>query len=445
MKLVLLSGGSGKRLWPLSNDSRSKQFLKVLPSERDSIRESMVQRVWRQLGEVGLQEKAFITAGSVQIDVLRQQLGAEAKFINEPERRDTLAAILLSVLFLYENGEVESDDTVVILPVDPYVQVELFEKLLNFDEILSQTDAEIALIGVKPTYPSAKYGYIMPNSNRPSTLLYDWVEKCIEKPNEEKAKELIEEGGLWNCGIFAFRTSFILNKIAEYRLPTEYSQFLERYDEVKKTSFDYEILERSSKVVVSVYEGDWKDLGTWNTLTEEIAENMIGKGKIASDCHNTHVINELSIPIFVLGISNAVIAAGPEGILVTDKPSSPRLKELLTDFKQRPMYEETRWGWYKIIEHQVESNSGYLICKIKIFQEFKIDQAFFLESLYYRGGKVSVTVVSGEGVLINKMQESPIASGYTFNLSHDESQEMLALKDLELIAVVNFNEEEPQR
>ncbi len=120
---------------------------------------------------------------------------------------------------------------------------------------------------------------------------------------------------------------------------------------MEKTSFDYAVVEKEKNIVAIPYSKDWKDIGTWNTLTEEMATNQIGKGIISDDSNNTHLVNELDIPIIVLGIKNAVIAASPDGILVTDKETSPRIKEVIKEFEQRPMYEERRWGWYKVLDY----------------------------------------------------------------------------------------------
>jgi len=116
--MVLLSGGSGKRLWPLSNDSRSKQFLKVL-EDPNGLRESMLQRVWRQLQNAGLEQRTYITTSKAQVDILQSQLGYEAKLIVEPERRDTFPAIALAATYLYSMKGIGLQETVVVLPVDP--------------------------------------------------------------------------------------------------------------------------------------------------------------------------------------------------------------------------------------------------------------------------------------------------------------------------------------
>ncbi|MET3937909.1 mannose-1-phosphate guanylyltransferase [Paenibacillus sp. PvP094] len=161
MRIVLLSGGSGKRLWPLSNDTRSKQFLKVLEGPQGQS-ESMVQRVWRQLQQTGLSELATIATSKPQVEILRSQLGEEVDLVVEPERRDTFPAIALTAVYLYSVQGVGLNETVAILPVDPYVEESFFYKVTELEQVLEISGAELALIGVQPTHPSEKYGYIVP-------------------------------------------------------------------------------------------------------------------------------------------------------------------------------------------------------------------------------------------------------------------------------------------
>jgi mannose-1-phosphate guanylyltransferase len=347
MKIILLSGGSGKRLWPLSNDARSKQFLKILESANGKLR-SMVQRVWEQLGNVGLADSAVIATSKSQIDMIQSQLGHDVPIIIEPMRRDTFPAIALASVYLYSIQGIGLNEVVAVLPVDPYVEDQFFNRVKDLEETVLASGANLALIGVEPTYPSAKYGYIVPAS-KSSNNSYLRVSHFTEKPTEEKAAELIVQGALWNCGVFAFKLKYIISLLQEKGLPIQYDKLLKQYDKLPKISFDYEVVEKTDHIVVLPYDGYWKDLGTWNTLTEEMATNRIGKGVIASS-ENTHLINELDIPVTVLGVSNAIVAVSPDGILVADKAKSPKIKELVSDFDQRPMYEERRWGWYRVLD-----------------------------------------------------------------------------------------------
>jgi mannose-1-phosphate guanylyltransferase len=334
MKLILLSGGSGMRLWPLSHSSRPKQFLRILAGPHGRM-ESMVERVWRQLGEANLQECAYIATGHEQEGLLRSQLGIEVPIILEPERRDTFPAVALAVTYLYSMSSVSLDETIVILPVDPYVDTHFFETVSKLDDYLTSTGSDIALIGVKPSFPSEKFGYLVPE--HPHCIEQaerGWqVNHFREKPSRELAQLLIEQGAMWNCGVFAFRLNYLINLLIEMGLPLQYEEMVKRYAQLKKTSFDYEVVEKANFVTALTYEGKWKDLGTWSSLSEEITSTTIGRGYMTEDCENTHMINELDIPIAVIGLDNVIIVAGTEGIIVADKSESHQIKTISSQFQ----------------------------------------------------------------------------------------------------------------
>ncbi len=161
MKIVLLSGGSGKRLWPLSNDIRSKQFLKVVRNEEGK-KESMLQRVYRQIKEAGLDGGITVATSAAQAESIKGQLGEAVSIVVEPERRNTFPAIALSAAYLYFEKGCPLKETVVVLPVDPYVGEEYFQMLHKLDAAVQAGAADLVLMGVAPTYPSEKYGYIIP-------------------------------------------------------------------------------------------------------------------------------------------------------------------------------------------------------------------------------------------------------------------------------------------
>jgi len=334
MKLILLSGGSGTRLWPLSHASRPKQFLRILAGPNGK-KESMVERVWRQLGEAGLQESVHIATGREQEEQLRSQLGPDMPIILEPERRDTFPAVALAATYLYSIESVSLDETVVILPVDPFVDTHFFHAIAQMDNVLKDTGSDLALIGVRPEYPSEKYGYLVPNS----TLSMEasprgWqVSHFREKPSREAAEQLIDEGAMWNCGVLAFKLNYLINLLINKGLPLQYEEMVKRYGHMKKTSFDYEIVEKATSVTAQTYEGRWKDLGTWSSLSEVITSSITGRGFMTEDCENTHLINELEIPIAVIGLDNVIIVAGPEGIIVADKSESHLIKSISSQFE----------------------------------------------------------------------------------------------------------------
>ncbi|GGK34166.1 mannose-1-phosphate guanylyltransferase [Caldalkalibacillus thermarum] len=433
MNVVLLSGGSGKRLWPLSNDSRSKQFLKVLDNGKGEL-SSMVQRVWRQLKAVGLTQSAVIATSKAQVDMIHSQIGQEVPLIVEPERRDTFPAIALSAIYLYSVLGVSLQDTVVVLPVDPYVEDTFFEKVKELETIVQSTNAELALIGVQPTFPSEKYGYIVPKG-KTNNGKYVAISHFKEKPKQEEAQKLIEQGALWNCGVFSFKLDYIISMLVERGYPIQYDELLNQYDRLPKISFDYEVVEKAQNIVALPYDGYWKDLGTWNTLTEEMATNVIGKGIISEDSTNTHLINELDIPVAVIGMKNTVVAVSPDGILVTEKEASPRVKQLVEPLNNRPMYEERRWGWYRVLDYTKFPDGNEVLTK-----RIGVKAGKNLSYQYHHKRSEVWTIIRGEGEFALDGQIRRVQTGDVLEIPVGAKHAIKAKTDLEFIEVQSGSE-----
>ncbi|RDU37558.1 mannose-1-phosphate guanylyltransferase [Neobacillus piezotolerans] len=427
MKLVLLSGGSGKRLWPLSNDSRSKQFLKVLKDKDDSL-ESMVQRVHRQITNFYSDSDIFIATSKNQVEMLNNQLGNKITVLEEPERRDTFPAIALAATYLYSEVGIGLDEVICVLPVDPYVDDKFFEQLPLLENALNCSQAELALIGVKPSYPSEKYGYIVPKKLSEFDFFSE-VSHFIEKPNEEFAKELIAKKAYWNCGVFAFKLDKIITKLEEKGLPVIYPQLLSVYSTLIKTSFDYEVVEQTNNIIFIPYEGEWKDLGTWNTLTEEMKFNVLGNGTMCDESNNTHLINELDIPVKIIGINDAIVAVSSDGILISDKEKSPKIKDHISNLDQRVMYAERKWGYYRVLDYTKFNNQEVLTRRIVI------NPGSFLSYQYHLKRKEIWTVLTGEAESILNGKRITLTPGSVLEIKPGELHALKAHNNFEMIEV----------
>lgn len=350
MNIVLLSGGSGKRLWPLSNDSRSKQFIKIFKTE-DGEYESMVQRVYRQICSVDSNAEVTIATSKSQVSAIHNQLGANVGISVEPCRRDTFPAIALAASYLHDKRGVAAEEVVVICPVDPYVEKDYFEALQKLGECAAVSEANLLLMGIEPTYPSAKYGYIIPKSKENISR----VDVFKEKPTEEKAQEYIEKGALWNGGVFACRLGYVLRRAHELIEFTDYQDLFDKYETLTKISFDYAVVEHEQHIEVMRFAGMWKDIGTWNTLAEAMESSSIGKAILNDKCENVHVINELNVPVLCMGLQDVVVSASPEGILVSDKIQSSYIKPYVEEIHQQIMFAEKSWGSFQVIDVEEES------------------------------------------------------------------------------------------
>ena len=351
MQIVLLSGGAGKRLWPLSNELYSKQFLRILRRE-DGTLESMIQRVCRQVQCAAPDTPITVATGREQVSLIRRQLGSGVNISVEPCRRDTFPAIALVSAYLHEVRGVPLNEAVAICPADPYVDEGYFRAVLQLlQEAEREGSANLVLMGIEPTYPSEKYGYIMPVSQE----LQSMVQSFKEKPDKEKAAEYIEQGALWNSGVFAFKLGYALDKARELLDYTDYEDLFNRYEELSKISFDYAVVEKEKNIAVQRYGGTWLDIGTWNTLAEVMPEHTIGRVTMDETCRNAHVVNTLPIPILCMGLKDVVVAASPEGILVSDKERSSAMKPYAERLHTPVMYTEKSWGEFQIVDAEMAS------------------------------------------------------------------------------------------
>ncbi|MFX3632350.1 MAG: sugar phosphate nucleotidyltransferase [Candidatus Pristimantibacillus sp.] len=430
MKLVLLSGGSGKRLWPLSNDARSKQFLKVLEDDQSQL-VSMVQRVWGQITASGLADSSYIATSQSQVEMMQKQIGQQVPLIIEPERRDTFAAIALTAAYLYSIKGTGLNEIIAVLPVDPYVEPHFFDVVKQLELAIQASNSELALIGVKPTYASSKYGYIIPfDENKTfSPSQPQQVNYFVEKPSEETAAQLIEKQALWNCGVFAFKLGYIIQLLERRGYPIQYEELAKQYHTLPKISFDYEVVEQADHIIVLPYDGYWKDLGTWNTLTDEMKNRQIGKGIISEDSLNTHLINEIDIPVSILGVSNIVVAVSPDGILVTDKSASPRIKDFI-NYGQGPMFEERQWGWTRILDNQQYDDGRCVVTKRTLIVEGRN-----LSYQLHLHREEVWTIVKGEGEFVQNGNYMKVKAGNVLHIPMKSLHSIRAIKELEIIIV----------
>lgn len=420
MNLVLLSGGSGQRLWPLSNDIRSKQFIKIFHRE-DGELESMIQRVYRQIKTVDTDATVTIATSKSQVSAIRNQLGEEVGISVEPCRRDTSPAIALAAAYLKDVQGVGEEESVVVCPVDPYVENDYFEALKALGDRAAVSSANLVLMGIEPTYPSEKYGYIIPIGKEQVSK----VSMFKEKPTQEVAKDYIAKGALWNGGVFAFKLGYVLNRAHELIDFVDYDDLFNKYDTLNKISFDYAVVEHEPEIEVMHFAGTWKDLGTWNTLTEAMDGHVVGEAMLNEKCENVHVVNELDVPILCMGLKDVVVSASPEGILVSDKEQSSYIKPFVNMLDHRVMFAEKSWGSFKVIDIDKESmtikvtlNAGH---RMNYHSHQHRDEVW--------------TVIAGEGKTVVDGMEQNVKAGDVITMSAGCRHTIIAETELKLIEV----------
>ena len=420
MNIVLLSGGSGKRLWPLSNDIRSKQFIKIFKTPEGDY-ESMVQRVYSQIRKVDADATVTIATSKTQVSAIHNQLGEDVGISIEPCRRDTFPAIALATAYLHDVQGISEEESVVVCPVDPYVNEDYFAALKELGRLAQTGDASLVLMGIEPTYPSEKYGYIIPADKGQVSR----VSTFKEKPDVKTAEEYIKKGALWNGGVFAYKLKYVLDKAHELLDFTDYQDLFGKYETLEKISFDYAVVEKENNIQVMRFAGEWKDLGTWNTLTEAMEEASIGEAILNDQCENVHVINELDVQVLCMGLKDVVVSASPEGILVSDKEQSSYIKPYVDQIDQQIMFAEKSWGSFRVLDVEDESmtikvtlNAGH---QMNYHSHERRDEVW--------------NVISGKGRSIVDGMEQPVQAGDVVTMQAGCRHTLIADTELKVIEV----------
>ena len=315
------------------------------------------------------------------------------------------------------------------MPCDPYTEVGYFETIRRIADAVKNNVAELVLMGIKSTYPSTKYGYIVPANNVQNKGAFQ-ISRFTEKPDMMTAEKLISEGAFWNGGVFAFRLGYMIDIIARYIKADTFAEIRSRYGEFPKISFDYEVAEKAQSVAVVPFTGEWKDLGTWNTLTDELSEHTIGNVVMDDESENTHVINELELPVMCIGARNLVIVASNDGILISDKSKSENIKTYADRLQRRPMFEERRWGEYKVVDTE-EFPDGYK----SLTKQLKIKSGKCISYQVHRHCDKVWTFIDGEGELVLDGIRSIVGRGDTVTIKKGIKHAVRAISDLTFIEV----------
>ena len=362
-----------------------------------------------------------IATSKTQVSAIHNQLGENVGISVEPCRRDTFPAIALATAYLTDVCKIPEEEAVVVCPVDPYVEDDYFAALKELGSLAEKGDANLVLMGIEPTYPSEKYGYIIPKSNETISR----VSTFKEKPDAETAKSYIRQGALWNGGVFAYKLKYVLEKAHELIDFTDYQDLFDKYETLTKISFDYAVVEKEDSIQVMRFGGEWKDLGTWNTLTEAMQEEVIDDAVLNDSCENVHVINELDVPVLCMGLRDVVVSASAEGILVSDKEQSSYIKPYVDELDQQIMFAEKSWGSFRVLDVENES----MTIKITLNPGHKMNY-----HSHERRDEVW-TIVSGEGRSIVDGMEQPVTAGDVVTMQAGCRHTILADTELKIVEV----------
>lgn len=422
MKMILLCGGGGKRLWPISNNVHSKQFAQLFDDGNGNYR-SMLEHAISEIREIDPDVQVTIAAGRVQTEEVRSQLGFDVSLTEEPSRRNTFPAISLAASYLKDHDHVDPQEPIVIFSVDSYADRSFYESLFSLGEILDDGNTNLVLMGIEPTSPSDKYGYIIPASSDEVSA----VRAFREKPDTETAKKYIEEHhALWNAGVFACRLEYLLRRADIVFGSSSYANLLQRYPELKQISFDYAVVEKEPNIAVKRYNGTWTDAGTWTGMCSLLKNKDIGQVVRDDQCEDTLIVNHLDFPILAMGVKNLVIAASRDGILVAEKNRIPDLKTVVDHVWLEPRVIGKRYGGKEVLHRSESSETSLLTIRAGSSVTIKTDI----------GVRKTLTVLHGAG---EKMKPGTI-----FTIQDGEKWQINADTDIQLIETMIEFEIEPE-
>ena len=420
MYIILLSGESGRRLWPLTNATRSRQFIKMI-KRQDGIYESMVQRVYRQIMHVNSEAQIVVATQKSQMSEVRNQLGQDIDMISEPFRRGTFPAIAQAAAYLHDIKNVKEDEAVVVCPIDTFVEDQYYECLRNMYTAAQNGDGKLVIIGIDPTYPSEKYGYIFPKTDDGEHYYFGFV----EKPSKESAERYISQGGLWNGGVFAFKLGYMLEKARNILGTDHYEEIHAHYEEMEQKSFDCAVAEKEKDIEVLRYLGYWRDIGTWNTLTETMSDVIVGNGILDETCVNTHLVNELDIPILGMGLKNLVIAVSPNGILVADKLQSSEMTPYLGKIDKEIRYAEKSWGEFRVLSVDHNSLTAQINMKPNATMSYHTHQ-----------NRMEIwTISDGKGIVVLDGESKAVQAGDVIRIEPGCKHTIRAISAIKMIEV----------
>lgn len=374
IKSVILCGGSGTRLWPISRSDLPKQFVKFKPNEKsNTLFKQAMYRGTRISDEIPLilasTEYRYLIAGQLK------EMSLKAEIFFEPVARNTAPSLTMAALSLL--AKEEDDPIMVVLPSDQYIDDQEFKRVLEL-AFPACKEGSIALVGISPKYPETGYGYIKAKSKE---TLSEVVEFC-EKPDLETAKEYLRSGlYFWNSGIFVLKASTWMKALHACR-PDIYTASLEAFEKkealsdheisvgkevfekIPSESVDYAVLEKCAAKGISLkvvpFFKHWNDLGSWKSVYDALgkdAEHNFVQGHAVVNETTGSLVVSTSRPIVVNGLKGVAVVEMNDAVLVTALNESQSIKQTVDQLKSISIPEATQhrkgyrpWGWYDVLE-----------------------------------------------------------------------------------------------
>jgi len=351
MKSIILAGGVGTRLWPLSREYYPKQFIQLEGH-------SLFQRTYERAIRLSNPDEIFVVTTAIHKYLARNQIEeigytlSEDHLLLEPEGKNTLPAIAWAMQRI---RSISPSATAVVFPSDHLLGEAAIDQI-RAAELLSAD--YIVTFGIKPDSPHTGYGYIRQGRPLPYGAI---VDEFKEKPDEKTAQEYVKKGYLWNSGIFLLSTDCFFAELKKYR-PELFEAFgrdhVPDYSKIASISIDYGLLEQSKKVAVITLETEWSDLGTFTALYDVGQHDKVGNiGDAEYFLAENNFVHAPGKHVGMIGVHNLIVVDTPDALLVCDRKHSERVKQLVTRYNERndPVTKFHRqvhrpWGSYTVLE-----------------------------------------------------------------------------------------------
>ncbi len=447
---IILAGGSGSRLWPLSRELYPKQFLEFSEDK------TLLQLTYERLKQIIKPENIITITNNKHtsgVDIQLQEIenDADYKIIGEPLAKNTAPAIALGAQFIKNHTEKDDDPVIIRAPSDHCIknQKALMEAVMEGAEIAKQ--GYIVTFGIKPFEPETGYGYIKAFNNQKVGKTAIKTDCFKEKPDYETALRYVQFGDYyWNSGIFMFSLSTILkefeqkepdiiNKIKEIDFETPDS-LEEKYKQLPSISIDYAIMEKSNNIALIPVKFDWNDLGSWEAIYKVSSKNKdknFIKGDIKSiDCHNS-LIYSTSRFVSTIGITDTIVVETDDSVLVCNRKDSQKVKEVFDFLKNQnnDLYKAHKtkteqWGSCKnLLKDSDSSVNNITITPNKVFTSDLLDKKL---KQYY--------VTKGTALIKLKNKEMTLTSGQSLNINSesDYSIKNIGTDPLKIIEITSI-------
>jgi mannose-1-phosphate guanylyltransferase/mannose-6-phosphate isomerase len=367
---VIMCGGAGTRLWPVSRESMPKQFV-ALVNERSTFQ----QVLDRVSNDLLFDRPIVITNSDFRFVVAEQmhQAAVDGDIALEPARRDSAMAVAVAAMLAAKRNPAA---TVLVLAADHVVRDQAAFVKACREAIEAAANGRIVTFGINPTFPATKYGYIEPGMalNGGTALA---VQSFVEKPDAATADRYIANGYLWNSGNFVFRAEVMLGELARFEPEIAHAaeaavdgltrdlDFLrlpaEAFAKAPKKSIDYAVMERTERAAVVPMDCGWSDIGSWSAVWDVLEHDPDGNTSTGSvvfhDSHNSLAHSDEAILTAVVGLDNVIVVATPDAVLVTSRDKSEQVKNLVEQLKAQNREQAVShlrvyrpWGYYQGID-----------------------------------------------------------------------------------------------